>query len=152
MYWYWFIKQFSSSPTIPHSKSAIFQSCNCFSLLKNLNQLPSTLIISKSKGLSEIIWDIRTLTYQICRIKGKLNQTATFSKWICNVTPEVVDILKILWKRGEIAPEEQSLLFLFSTTFCYLSLDFHVKTGPRFSLRDKRLFEISEVKIVRVDY
>ena len=32
---------------------------------------------------------------------------------------------------------------LFSTIFCYLLLDIHVKTGTRFSFRDKRLFEIS---------
>ena len=38
-----------------------------------------------------------------------------------------------------------------STIFCYLYLDFHVKTGTRISLRDKRLFEISEVEITRVD-
>ena len=54
-------------------------------------------------------------------------------------------MLKILWKRGEIAPEEQFLPF--STIFCYLMLDFFVKTRIRFSLRDKRLFEISEVEI-----
>ena len=30
-------------------------------------------------------------------------------------------------------------------------LDFHVKTGTRFSLRDKRFFEISEVEITRVN-
>ena len=30
-------------------------------------------------------------------------------------------------------------------------LDFHVKTRIRFSLRDKRLFEITEVEITRVD-
>ena len=30
-------------------------------------------------------------------------------------------------------------------------LDFYVKTRTRFSLRDKRLFEISEVEITRVD-
>ena len=53
--------------------------------------------------------------------------------------------MKILWERGEIAPMEQFLLF--STIFCYLLLDFNVKTGTRFSLRDKRLFEISEVEI-----
>ena len=58
-------------------------------------------------------------------------------------------MLKLLWKRGEIAPEEQ-FLFL-STIFCYLILDFYVKTGIRFSLRDKRLFEITEVEITRVD-
>ena len=39
---------------------------------------------------------------------------------------------------------------LFSPIFCYLLLDFHVKTGIKFSLRDKRLFEISEVEITRV--
>ena len=30
-------------------------------------------------------------------------------------------------------------------------LDFHVKTGTRFSLRDKRLLEISKVEIMRVN-
>ena len=50
---------------------------------------------------------------------------------------------------GEIAPEEQFLPQ--STIFYYLILDFYVKTGIRFSLRDKRLFEIIEVEITRVD-
>ena len=50
---------------------------------------------------------------------------------------------------GEIAPEEQFLRL--STKFYYLMLDFYVKTGIRFSLRDKRLFEITEVEIMRVD-
>ena len=59
-------------------------------------------------------------------------------------------MLKILCKRGEIAPEEQFLLFL-STIFCYLMLYFFVKTWIKFSLRDKRLFEITEVEITRVD-
>ena len=59
-------------------------------------------------------------------------------------------MLKILWKRGEIAPEEEQFLPL-STIFFYLMIDFYVKTGIRFSLRDKRLFEISEVEITRVD-
>ena len=54
-------------------------------------------------------------------------------------------MLKILWKRGKIAPEEQFLPL--STIFYYLMLDFYVKTGIRFSLRDKRLFEITEVEI-----
>ena len=58
-------------------------------------------------------------------------------------------MLKILWKRREIAPQEQFLLL--STTFSYLMLDFYVKTRIRFSLRDKRLFEITEVEITRVD-
>ena len=58
-------------------------------------------------------------------------------------------MLIILWKRGEIAPEEQFLLL--PTIFCYLMLDFYVKTGIRFSHRDKRLSEITEVEITRVD-
>ena len=58
-------------------------------------------------------------------------------------------MLKILRKREEIAPEEQFLPL--STIFSYLMLDFYVKTGIRFYLRDKRLFEITEVEITRVD-
>ena len=50
---------------------------------------------------------------------------------------------------GEIAPEEQFLPL--STIFYYLMLDFYVKTGIRLSLPDKRLFEITEVEITRVD-
>ena len=58
-------------------------------------------------------------------------------------------MLKILLKMGEIAPEEQ--FHPLSTIFHYLMLNFYVKTGIRFSLRDKRLFEITEVEITRVD-
>ena len=58
-------------------------------------------------------------------------------------------MLKILWEREEIDPEEQFLLL--STIFCYLMLNFCVKTMIRFSLRDKRLIEITEVEITRVD-
>ena len=109
----------------------------------------TTLVIAKSKGRSEKLRDIRTSTYHICRHEENVNRTTTFHKWICNLTPEDRDILKILWKRGEIAPKEQFLLF--STIFCYMSLDFYAKTGTRFSLPDKRLVEISEVEITRVD-
>ena len=44
---------------------------------QNNNLLPpnlqSTLAISNSTGLSEIVRDIRTSTYQICRMWGKTN-------------------------------------------------------------------------------
>ena len=50
---------------------------------------------------------------------------------------------------GEIAPQEQFLLF--STIFYNLILDFCVITRTRFFLRDKQLFEITEVEITRVD-
>ena len=58
-------------------------------------------------------------------------------------------MLKILWKREEIAPEEQFLLL--SKIFCYLMLDFCVKTRIGLFLRDKRLFEITEVEITEVE-
>ena len=36
-------------------------------------------------------------------------------------------------------------------SFCCLLLEFYVKTGTRFSLRDKWFFEISEIEWTRVD-
>ena len=35
--------------------------------------------------------------------------------------------------------------------YFYVLLSFYVRTGTRLSLRDKRLFEITEVEIARVD-
>ena len=86
----------------------LLQSCaqpsTCGTLSKGIiTYIQLTLVISNSNGLSEILRDIRTSTYQICRIEKKLNQTTTFNKCICNLTPEVRDILNIFWKRGEIA-------------------------------------------------
>ena len=88
--------------------------------------LQSTLVISNSKGLSEIFRDIRTSTYPSCRIKEKLIRTTKFNKYISNWTLEVSDILKILWKRGEI-PQ----YFLPDVSF------FMFRLGPEFH------FEIS---------
>ena len=38
------------------------------------------------------------------RVRKTINWTTTFNKWICNLTPEVRNIYKIMWKRGKIAP------------------------------------------------
>ena len=81
----------------------------CSKILKGA-KIQSTLVISNSNGPSEILRDIRTSTYQICRVEEKLIRLTTFNKYMCNWTVEVRDILKILWKRGEIAPYEQFLL------------------------------------------
>ena len=78
----------------------------------------STLVISNSKGLFEILRDIRSSTYQVCRIEEKIIWLTTFNKLIGNWTFEVRDILKILWKRGEIAPKEQFLLFSTIFSIC----------------------------------
>ena len=48
-----------------------------------------------------------------------------------------------------LPPQEQFLFF--STIFHNLILDFCVIRRTRFFLRDKRLFEITEVEITRVD-
>ena len=43
--------------------------------LSNMNiemKVQSTLVISNSKGLSEILRDIRSSTYQVCRIEEKI--------------------------------------------------------------------------------
>ena len=74
---------------------------------------------------------------RVAELRKKIIRLTTFYKYICNWTLEVRDILKIVWKRGEISP-------LFHNIF-YLLLDFHVWAGTRFSLRDKRLFEIAKV-------
>ena len=72
--------------------------------------IQSTLIISNSKGLSEILRDIRTSTYQICRTEEKLIRLTTFHKYMCSWTLEIRDILKnIVEKRrycslGAISP------------------------------------------------
>ena len=46
----------------------------------NVTWMQSTLVISNSKGLSEILRDIRTSTYQICRSEEKIIRTTTFNR------------------------------------------------------------------------
>ena len=72
--------------------------------------IQSTIVISKYKRLPDILRDIRTSTYQFCRIEQSTSRTTTFYTLICNLTPGVRDILKILWKRGEIAPLFHNIL------------------------------------------
>ena len=43
-------------------------------------EIQSTLVISKSKGPSETLRDIRASTYQICRIEENTNETTIFHK------------------------------------------------------------------------
>ena len=58
-------------------------------------------------------------------------------------------IENIMEKGRNCSPGAISPLF-FSTIFYNLILDFCVITRTRFFLRDKRLFEITEVEITRV--
>ena len=85
-------------------------------LVHIIYHVQSALIISNSKGLSKIHRDTRSSTYQISKIEKK-NLTTKCPKFICNLTPlhKIYIYIKLLWKRGEIAPEEQFLLL--STIF-----------------------------------
>ena len=94
---------------------------------------------------------------------GKIIRTTTFNKFICNWTLEFRDISrdiskisrdiskisrdmsKILLKRGERSNFSSFPQYFFT---CY---KIFMLRGTRFSLRDKRLFEISEVEITRVN-
>ena len=118
--------------------------------LRVLMGIQSTLVISNSKGPSETLRDIRTSTYQIFRIEEKIIWTTTFNKFMCNWTLDVRDISKILWKEEKLLLSSLGAISPLFHNIFYLLSDFHVSAGTRFSLRDKRLFEISEFEITRV--
>ena len=63
-------------------------------------ELQSTLVISKSKGPSETLRDIRTSTYQMCRTEEDTNQTNRFHKLTCNLTPLVRNICCNIVEKG----------------------------------------------------
>ena len=69
---------------------------------------------------------------------GRHIRFAELNERLCNLIPEIRDILKILWKRGEIAPKQ---FLLFSTIFCHLLLDFHVKKRVQVFSSSFQLFE-----------
>ena len=54
--------------------------------LPTLLHVQSTLVILKSKGPAATLRDIRTSTYQICRIEDNTNRTTKFHKSTCNLT------------------------------------------------------------------
>ena len=78
--------------------------CTDFVFACSFIYLQSTVVISNSTGLSDKLRDIRTSTYQNCRMEEKVIRLTTYNKYMCNRALEVRDILKILWKRGDIAP------------------------------------------------
>ena len=109
---------------------------NTSSIKIRRKHLQSTLIISKSKGPAKTLRDIRTSTYQMCRIEENTKRTTKFHKWTCNLTPL---IRTIYWKycgkgeklllRSNFSPYPQYFI-----TWCWTSM---LKLGSEF------LFEIS---------
>ena len=54
--------------------------CHDFDTFNPMHKIQSTLIISKIKGLSEILRDTRTSTYQICKNEEKMIEYSKFHK------------------------------------------------------------------------
>ena len=62
--------------------------------------IQSTPVVSKSKGLSKILRDIRTSTYQILKIEEKEFEQLHLTNLYVIGLLKLRDISKILWKRG----------------------------------------------------
>ena len=103
----------------------------------------STLVISNLVGPSETLRDIRISTYQIFRIAENTNRQINFTnEYVIRLLYLEIYIENIVEKgrncsRGAISPLIDNILLPYTWT--------------RFSYREKRLFEISEVEITRVD-
>ena len=62
--------------------------------------IQSTLVISKLKGSSETLRDIRTSTYQIRRIEENTNRTTKCHKLTCNLTPLLEIYIENIVEKG----------------------------------------------------
>ena len=69
------------------------------------------------------------------RVKKTINWTTTFNKWICNLTPEVRNIYKIMWKRGEIAPFPHYFVTCYHSFMLKQGPDFHFQISGNWRLR-----------------
>ena len=124
--WYWLEKKHQTFPLNYHREII-----SCWYQTTGVKRYFHYTVDSRSPRDSLEYFEISVPRHiRLAELSKTINRTTTFNKWICNLTPKLGDILKILGKRGEIAPEEQFLLFF--TIIWYLLLDFHVITGTRF--------------------
>ena len=76
-------------------------------------KIQSTLVISKPKGPSYTLRDIRTSTYPICSNEEKTILTTIFYKWLCNLTPFIRNInWKYCGKGEKLLPRSNFSSFL----------------------------------------
>ena len=130
---------------IYNAKNYIFTRYGVFT-----NYIYSRLSLSRNRRDPQKHFEISVLRHiRFIVLRKKQSEQSNFSNDYVIGLLLLEIYIEILWKRREIAPQEQFLLF--STIFCILILVFYVETRTRFSLRDKRLFEITEVEITRVD-
>ena len=63
------------------NEPSVFEPMKFYCIMLNFDRkIQSLLVISKSKEASETLRDIRTSTYQICRIEENTNRTTKFHK------------------------------------------------------------------------
>ena len=127
-----------------HTNSLIWKKKQQKNSFYNL-RLQSTLVISNTKG-SLKYFKRSVSTYQISRIeKNKSNNRISqiemqFDSWSKRYIENIAE-------NGRNLMLLRSNFSSFPQYFCCLFSDFYFKTGTWFSLRDKRLFDISEVEI-----
>ena len=80
------IRHLTASPVL------VNRACYCLAASRRETYIQSTRVISKSKRPSEILRDIRTSTYQMCRTEENTNWTTKFLNWTCNLSPFVRNI------------------------------------------------------------
>ena len=107
----------------------------------------SRLSLSRSRRDPLKHFEISVLRYIRCAVLRKYQSNKQISQRNMNLTPLVRNIC-----RKYCGKERQEQFLLLAIISCYLMLDIYVKTGIRFSLREKRLREITEFEITRVDY
>ena len=96
-----------------------------------------------------VLWHIKFAELRKIQIEQP-NFTNKYVIWLLKIeiyTEKIVESgNKLLWKRGEIAPQRGEIapeeqVFLLSTIFCYLMLDFYINRRTRFSLRDPVIWD-----------
>ena len=100
-------------------------------------------VVSDDGSKPEVLSRIAQATAALTKLTLVISKSKGPSETVRDIHTSTYQICSIEEKTGEI--------LLFSTIFYNLILDFCVITRTRFFLRDKRLFEITEVEITRVD-
>ena len=71
------------------NETSVFEPLKFYCICISLRRIPCLYLIL---GPFETLRDIRTLTYQMCRIEENTNGTSKFHKWTCTLSPLVRNI------------------------------------------------------------
>ena len=78
------------------------------------------------------------LDISVFQNSGNINWRTIFHKWICNFTSEVRDILKILWKKGDITPSSSFPQYFVTVVWFSCLNRVQIFTSRIAVIRDKR--------------